>query len=61
MTRKEVLERRALTIEQYAKALQICQKTVRRGVANGDIPHVRIGRSIRIPVTALDKILQEAG
>lgn len=38
-----------LTVPEVAAALRVCARTVRRRVADGQIPHIRVGRMIRIP------------
>lgn len=42
----------ALSVRQVADALRVSTATVYKGVANGTIPHVRVGNTIRIPVRA---------
>lgn len=48
------------TINEFAEELKIHHGTVRRMIADGTIPHIRLGRAIRIPGTALDKLLDKA-
>lgn len=48
------------TVAELADELKLCKVTVRRRIASGEIPHIRIGRAIRIPATALDSILKTA-
>ncbi|MHB8662744.1 MAG: helix-turn-helix domain-containing protein [Acidimicrobiales bacterium] len=43
-----------LSIKASARALGLSERTVRRHVAAGRIPCVRFGRTVRIPVGALD-------
>jgi excisionase family DNA binding protein len=38
-----------LTVEEVAAALRVSRTTAYEGVRTGEIPSVRIGRSIRIP------------
>lgn len=48
----------AVTIAQAAARLGVSASTVRRMIADGDLPTVLIGqRLVRIPVTALDAYL----
>ena len=42
------------TVAEVAAALGICEKTVRRMVTRGELPHRRCGRLVRIPSTALE-------
>lgn len=44
------------TVQQVADALQVNRKTVREMVARGELPCVRVGRSLRIPRSALDNL-----
>lgn len=45
-----------VTISEAAERLALSTKTVRRLIARGELPALRIGRSIRIPATALDTL-----
>ena len=38
------------TVKQVAEMLKLSEKTIRRLVAKGDLPAVRIGRSIRLHI-----------
>lgn len=38
-----------LTISEVAARFRVSERTVRRWIANGEIPAVRKGRSVRIP------------
>ena len=42
-------EKRAYTVEEVANELDCDHKTVRKGIAKGEIPSIRLGRFIRIP------------
>jgi excisionase family DNA binding protein len=42
-----------LAVRQTADCLGVSTKTVRRWIASGELPHHRIGRSIRITETDL--------
>lgn len=43
-----------LTAAKAAARLGISLRTVRRRIADGSLPSVRIGRAVRVPVAALD-------
>lgn len=43
-----------LSATEAAERLGISLRTVRRRIADGSLPSVRIGRAVRIPVAALD-------
>lgn len=47
----------ALTVHQAASMLQLDPQAVYRAVRSGQIPHLRIGRRIRISRAALDELL----
>ena len=40
---------RLLTVGQVAENWQVSQRTVRRMIADGRLPIVRLGRAVRIP------------
>ena len=54
-------EKIVYTVDEAAVILQISRPTAFRGIKSGDIPHIRIGRRILVPVAALDKLLTNAG
>lgn len=37
-----------LTVDDVAEALQSSTKTVRRLIEHGDLPHLRVGRLVRV-------------
>ncbi|NQV85467.1 MAG: helix-turn-helix domain-containing protein [Woeseiaceae bacterium] len=37
-----------LTVAEIAQSCQVCERTVRRWIADGDLPVVRFGRLVRI-------------
>jgi excisionase family DNA binding protein len=43
---------RLLTVDQLAELWQISPRTVRRMMADGRLPIVRLGRAVRIPAKA---------
>lgn len=48
-----------LTTEEVAPLLRICERSVRQGIKDGRIPHVRLGRRLLIPVPKLLAMLLE--
>jgi excisionase family DNA binding protein len=48
---------RLLTLKEAADQLALSTRTVRRLVARGDLDAVRLGRSVRIAPSSLEKIL----
>jgi hypothetical protein len=39
----------------------LCENSAYAAAARGEIPTVRIGRLLRVPVAALDRMLEQAG
>jgi excisionase family DNA binding protein len=48
-----------LTVEEAAEALRISRGSAYEGIRTNEIPHVRIGRTIRVPRKALLALLGE--
>lgn len=46
-----------LTVEQVAELLRISRGTAYEGVRTGEIPAVRVGRTIRVPRVRLAELL----
>jgi excisionase family DNA binding protein len=49
------------SVDEVAEMLHISRPSAFQGVRNGQIPHIRVGRRILIPVCAFEKMLAEAG
>jgi excisionase family DNA binding protein len=47
-----------LTVAETASFLQVSEKTIRRMIAAGQLPVVRIGRSIRIRPEVIENIVR---
>lgn len=54
----EHAQKLALTYREAAESLGVCERTVWGLVRDGELPAVRIGRSVRIPVSALQKFVE---
>lgn len=52
------MERRFYSCSEIAEYLGTCEKTVRRLCDRGEVPSVRIGRSVRIDIKKLEEILE---
>ncbi len=52
-----ILEFQVLTVSEAAQVLRIGRRQAYEAVRRGEIPSTRIGRSIRIPVSALRRQL----
>ncbi|WP_028923723.1 helix-turn-helix domain-containing protein [Pseudonocardia acaciae] len=46
-----------LTVAEVSTMLRVSKMTIYRMVHSGEIPHVRVGRSFRIPADAVRQIL----
>ena len=57
----EKIEKIVYTVDEAALILQISRPSAFRGIKSGEIPHIRIGRRILVPVAALQKLLATAG
>ena len=51
------IRRLALTVPEVAEALGIGLTLTRKLVASGELPSRRIGRTVRVPVVALEEYL----
>jgi excisionase family DNA binding protein len=61
MTTKPALsEVRVLTVAEVAKVMRVSKMTVYRLVHSGELPAVRVGRSFRVPETAVNEYLEQA-
>jgi excisionase family DNA binding protein len=47
-----------LTVEEAARVLRIGRSAAYAAVHAGQIPHIKVGRSIRIPAHRLDELLR---
>lgn len=50
-----------LTIEEAAKLLRIGRSAAYEAARRGELPAVRIGRTLRVPRHALEEMLRDAG
>jgi excisionase family DNA binding protein len=50
-----------LTVQEAVKTLGICERKVRELIANNEIPHFRVGRSVRIPWQPLKEWMDNGG
>ncbi|MDP9442891.1 MAG: helix-turn-helix domain-containing protein [Actinomycetota bacterium] len=49
-----------LTVAEVAAAMRVSKMTVYRLVHSGDLPAVRVGRSFRVPESAVDEYLKKS-
>jgi len=52
-------EKAVLTLNEAAIVLRICERSLREGIKNGSIPHIRLGRRILVPVPRLVEMLAQ--
>lgn len=56
-----MIECRTITVAQAGKTLGIGRLSAYAAVKRGEIPSLRIGRRLVVPVTGLERILEQAG
>ena len=49
-----------LRISGAARRLDISESSVRRLITQGALPHVRIGGVVRVPVAAIDELVERS-
>ena len=54
-------EKVVLDVESAGKLLGLSRPSAYQAIKRGEIPYIRIGRRILVPVAALDKMLENAG
>ena len=54
-------EKKVFTVFETAKLLDLSLPAAYAAIGRGEIPHLRIGRRILVPVAALEKLLASAG
>ncbi len=50
-------ECRTITVDEAAEILGLGRCSAYAGVANGEIPHIRIGKRILVPIDQLEQML----
>ncbi len=58
---EENSERRTLTVPQAAEILGIGRNSAYEAVKRGEIPTIKIGRLLKVPKVAFDRMLEGAG
>jgi len=49
-----------LTVAEVAETLRLSRMTVYRLVHSGELPAMRVGRSFRVPQSAVDQLVQQS-
>lgn len=55
-----MVDTKFLTVSQTAKMLNISSATVRRMIATGAIPSIKIAGTVRIPVQWVERVVSES-
>jgi excisionase family DNA binding protein len=53
------MNERLYTIKEVIEVLKVSQATVYRMMYSGRLPRVKIGKSVRIPVSAVEAVIKE--
>ena len=54
-------EKYGLTVNEAVQVLGVCERKVRGLIAEGKLPHFRVGRSVRIPWIPLKEWMDQGG
>lgn len=54
-------ELRLLNVAEVGQVCGICERTVRRLMADGELPVVRVGGSVRVSTEALEEFIRQGG
>ena len=54
------IERRTLSVPEAAEALGLAKTSAYAAARNGDLPAIRVGKRLLVPVDALERMLAEA-
>ena len=58
--RPPLAEVRFLTVAEVAAMMRVSKMTVYRLVHSGELPAIRVGRSFRVPASAVDDYLRDS-
>lgn len=58
---KNVFDRVVMTVPEAGAKLGLGRSAAYEAAARGDLPVVRVGRSLRVPIVAFERLLSEAG
>ena len=50
---------RTMSVPEAGRVLGLCRNGAYNAAARGEIPVIRIGRKLRVPVRALERMLEE--
>jgi excisionase family DNA binding protein len=58
---KQAVDADVLTVGEAAKLLRIGRNALYNAIGRGEVPHVRVGKSIRLSRAALMRFLESCG
>jgi excisionase family DNA binding protein len=60
-TRRETepMDRLLITVPEAARLLAVKPVTIRRRMADGDLPTIRVGRAVRVPIAAVREYVEK--
>ena len=61
MTNTNYQDKYGLTVIEAVKVLGVCERKVRGLIAEGKLPHFRVGRCVRIPWQPLKEWMDKGG
>jgi|GEM_PF-638293 len=54
----EANEPLVLTLQEAAVKLKVCSRTVRKRIAEGTLPGIKMGRRVLVPLAPLNRVLE---
>ena len=61
MTTSTALPPQLLTVDDVAQICRVSPRTVRRMIAAGRLPFIRLGRAVRVHPSALAEVIAKSG
>lgn len=61
MSKRESGDRVVMTVPEAGAKLGLGRSAAYEAAARGDLPVVKVGRALRVPIVAFDRMLSEAG
>lgn len=58
-TNKQFFENKLLKLNEAAQYLSLSESYIRRLVARGEIPYVKVGRALRFSIASLNRWIEE--
>ena len=54
-------DRLLLNVAEAGELLSMSERSVREAIWRGNLPHVKIGRHVRVPREAIERLVRRAG